>query len=568
MPLRPLSGGHGNSLASPAGVGRARSFLDTVVATLRRPRIRGRAGWTLAILVAVIAVGVLLSFLLDEPLRRYVEGKMNAQLTGYRVSIGALSFHPVGLSLTLTDLVFVQEANPDPPVAHIARLDASVQWKALLSARLVANFALERPKLHVNLPQLRKEAADPQPVTDKGWQEAFQAIYPLKINEFTIVNGEVTYIDDGPFPPLEVTAVNFVADNIRNIRSKEREYPSAVHLDAVVFKTGKIIVDGHADFLAEPHLGIKGDVTLDAIELDYFKAITTKYNVTVNRGLLSARGVVEYAPTIKVVDLENATIRQVGIEYAHAPARKGVVQEAAAKTAQKAKEVSDEPDLLLRAKEVKVVDSTVGFVNRAQTPAYRVFLTEANLTVTNFSNQRAEGAAVAKLNGKFMGSGPTAAVATFRSDKKGPDFDLELRLENTDMRTMNDILRAYANFDVTAGRFSLFSQLSVKNQRVEGYVKPLFSGLDIYHPEQDREKGLARKLYEKVVEGVSKVLKNVPREEVATVATISGPIDGAAANTLEVIVKLIQNAFFKAIMPGFEREVRGLGGRRTRPEGS
>jgi Domain of Unknown Function (DUF748) len=542
--------------------------VKSAVATLRQPRISGRARWTLGILAAVLVLGVLISFFLDEPLRRYIEGQMNARLTGYTVSIGALSFHAIGLSLTLRDLVFVQEANPDPPVASLPRLDASVQWKALLSGKLVANFALERPTLYVNIKHLRKEAADPEPVTQKGWQEAFQAIYPLKINLFEIVDGTVTYVDDGPFEPLEVTGVNVVADNIRNIRSKERDYPSAVHLDAVVFKTGKVTVDAHADFLAEPHLGIRGAVALDGIDLDYFKAITNKYNVVVKKGLLSAKGLVEYAPTIKVVDLQDATVRQVQIEYIHTPAKKGVVQQATAQTAQKAKDISDEPGLLLRARELKVVDSTVGFVNKAATPPYRVFLTDTNLTVSNFSNQRAEGTAVARLNGKFMGSGSTVVTATFRPERRGPDFDLHVSVENTDLRTMNDLLRAYGNFDVTAGKFSVFSEITVRHQRVEGYVKPLFSELDVYDPGQDREKGAARKLYEKVVEGVSRVLKNVPREEVATVATISGPIESADANTIEAIVKLIQNAFFKAILPGFEREVRGLSGRRVRLENS
>ena len=126
---------------------------------------------------------------------------------------------------------------------------------------------------------------------------------------------------------------------------------------------------------------------------------------------------------------------------------------------------------------------------------------------------------------------------------------------------MNDMLRAYGKFDVAAGTFSLFSEIRVKNRYIEGYVKPLFGGLDVYDPAQDRDKSLVRKLYEKAVEGVSKVLKNAPREEVATVATISGPIDNTQANTLEVIVKIIQNAFFKAILPGFDRQVR-LTGRR------
>jgi len=52
------------------------------------------------------------------------------------------------------------------------------------------------------------------------------------------------------------------------------------------------------------------------------------------------------------------------------------------------------------------------------------------------------------------------------------------------------------------------------------------------------------------------VLKNQPRDEVATVADIAGPLEDPNANTLQVILRLIQNAFFKAILPGFDREIR------------
>ncbi len=164
------------------------------------------------------------------------------------------------------------------------------------------------------------------PLTEKGWQEAFQAIYPLKINELRVVDGEFTYVDKGPFEPLKVTKVNLTADNIRNIRSQAREYPSPVHLDAVVFDTGRVVLDGHADFLAEPHLGIKANVALEGIALDYFKPITNRYNVTVRKGVLSANGLVEYAPAMKVLDLESAAVRDLQVEYTHTPAKKGVVR--------------------------------------------------------------------------------------------------------------------------------------------------------------------------------------------------------------------------------------------------
>jgi hypothetical protein len=78
-----------------------------------------------------------------------------------------------------------------------------------------------------------------------------------------------------------------------------------------------------------------------------------------------------------------------------------------------------------------------------------------------------------------------------------------------------------------------------------------------YDPAQDRNKSAGRKLYEQVVTGVAKLMKNVPRKEVATEVDISGRLDDPKGSNVQAILKLIQNAFFKAILPGFDREVRG-----------
>ena len=245
-----------------------------------RPWLR-RAG--IAVL-ALVVLAFVASFFIDEPLRRVVVRQMNHRLKGYSADILTLSFHPIGLSLTPYDLKFGQQAHPDPPVFHAPRLDASVQWKALLRGRLVANFALEQPAIYANLQQLRAEAAAPTPVEDRGWQEAFEAIYPLKINEVRVTDGRVTYVDEGPFAPLEVSRINLLADNIRNIRSKDRTYPSDLHLDAVVFQHGRIALDGHVDFLAVPTPGVQGDVKLDGIALDYFKPVLNHGSVAIQGG--------------------------------------------------------------------------------------------------------------------------------------------------------------------------------------------------------------------------------------------------------------------------------------------
>jgi hypothetical protein len=154
-----------------------------------------------------------------------------------------------------------------------------------------------------------------------------------------------------------------------------------------------------------------------------------------------------------------------------------------------------------------------------------------------------------------MGSGATTVRATFRPETSGPDFDIDLRIDNTDMRAMNDLLRAYGNFDVKRGSFSFYTQIRVKDRQIAGYVKPLFRDMDVYDARQDRDKNLFRKLYEGLVGGLAGLLENTPRDEVATKTTVSGRVENPQTSTLQVIVRLIQNAFFQAILPGFEREL-------------
>src|SRR5262249_37845395 len=90
-----------------------------------------------------------------------------------------------------------------------------------------------------------------------------------------------------------------------------------------------------------------------------------------------------------------------------------------------------------------ITDSRIGFMNKRTTPAYRAFVDVARLRLENFTNQRAEGAMVATVNGRFMGSGPTQVVAHFRPEVDGPDFDMKVAIEATDLTAMNDMLRAH-----------------------------------------------------------------------------------------------------------------------------
>ncbi len=519
-----------------------------------------RTRWkvVLGALAVLLVLAYAVAFLIDEPLRRTIERQMNARMKGYTARIGYLNFHPIGFSIDLRDVVLVQDAHADPPIMRVPRLSAGVQWSAIIHARVVADFELDGPEVYVDRTHLVRELEDPTPVKDHGWQEALQAIYPLKINQFRIRNGSLTYVDAGQVRPLTMSRIEVVLNDIRNVRSAPDVYPSPVRIEATVFDVGRLHIDGQADFLRVPHLGVKGHIALERIALDYVGPIAARYGLTLAAGTFGGNGNVEYAPEVKIVELEEVRIDGLKGDYAYRKRTAQPVKAAAKATAEAAQKVSNKPDVLLKARRISATGATVGFVNQEATPHYRVFLANTDLAVENFSNQRTEGPATARLTGRFMGSGATAVSATFRPEINGPDFDLDVRIENTDLRSMNDLLRAHAKFDVVSGVFSVFSELHVKNGRVDGYVKPLFRDLDVYDAAQDDDKSFGRKLKERAVDVIGKMLRNRPREEVATVAPIAGPLNNPKTGTWESLIGFVRNAFFKAILPGFERERRSV----------
>ena len=236
--------------------------------------------WTAVFLLSVILLAVIASFFIDEPLRRRMEANLNRALVGYTVRIGKLDFHPIGFSLDLENSIIIQNDNPKPPVAQIANLSASVHWRALLRGKLVADFEIDNPKFYINRRQAKKELDDKVPMKERGWQQALEEIYPLKINRFVIRNGSLTYVDEGPYRPLELSQIGLLAENIRNVKSAANVYPSPVHIEAAVFQKGRLTADGNADLLAEPHAVFKSDkLALENVDLTYFKPLVERYNI-------------------------------------------------------------------------------------------------------------------------------------------------------------------------------------------------------------------------------------------------------------------------------------------------
>ncbi|HEV7515696.1 MAG TPA: DUF748 domain-containing protein, partial [Thermoanaerobaculia bacterium] len=285
--------------------------------------LRKRWRWLIplgVVLVFLAILAVLGSHLFDERLRRSLEGKMNQRLKGYQVTLGHAHVNPLNLALGLKDLVIRQEANPNPPVADLPHLRASIEWGALLTFHLVSNVVFDQPRVHIDLPQLQRERRDEVSMKDRGWQQAFESIFPLKVDHFEIRDGELAYIDVDPKRPLLVRHWNLDARDIRNIHTREGVYPSPVHTEGVVFGTGKAVVDGHADFLAEPYFGVHALYSAAGIPLDQLRPIIARANLSLKGGVLASKGEFEASPKHNQVRVDDLTVRGLRLDYLHTTA--------------------------------------------------------------------------------------------------------------------------------------------------------------------------------------------------------------------------------------------------------
>jgi len=519
---------------------------------------RRRHRWKIVAVLGVLSVALAgaLTSVADEPLRRELERRMNDELEGYRVTLGWAGLQPLRLAVEVGDLVIQQVAHPEPAVAHIGRLRASVQWRALLYGAVVADVEIERPALHIDRTHVTDEVRDARSIRERGWQDALQTMYPLEINELVIRDGSLSYLDEGPFEPLRITELAAHAENIRNVAVAEGRYPSAVSLSGTVFGRGRLRLDGQANFLQKPQPGVRAAIAIEDLVLDYLAPIAERYNLKLGGGTLSAVGIFEQRPGHTLLHLQSAEITHAHAEYVHTRATATREQARARKTVRAARQVLNEPALELYIDRMRVRESRIGFVNRATQPEYRVFLDAAELSLDNLSNQRRSGAARARLTGRFMGSGDTRVIAVLQPLEQGADLGIDIQMRDTDMRKLNPLLEAYGGLDVARGYLSVYSELSIRAGRIDGYVKPLFRDVDVYALEQDGAENPLAQLYEGLAGGLGGLLENREREEVATKTDLSGPIEDPDTSTLQVVARLVQNAFFKAILPGLDRERR------------
>ncbi|WP_025764646.1 DUF748 domain-containing protein [Dyadobacter tibetensis] len=135
-----------------------------------------------------------------------------------------------------------------------------------------------------------------------------------------------------------------------------------------------------------------------------------------------------------------------------------------------------------------------------------------------------------------------------------PTFDMSAELNNTNLVKLNDFFQAYAKIDVNKGLFGLYTEVAAKDNHFAGYVKPILKDLDILGKE-DRKDNIFQKLWEGIAGGVGQILRNHPKDQVATKIPFKGELKDPKTNVWYALGQILQNAFIQALQPSIDGEI-------------
>lgn len=209
--------------------------------------------------------------------------------------------------------------------------------------------------------------------------------------------------------------------------------------------------------------------------------------------------------------------------------------------------------------EVRVNDGTVGFHNFTSSPPVDIKATAINASLYNLTNVAdAQGQRVARFEGtaQLLGHAPLEASAVFDPFHNFEDFEFRVRATDIELKRLNDFSSAYGKFDFNGGTGDLVIEAFAKDAQLSGYIKPLLRNVEVFNWQQDVEnddKGFFRSIWEALVGGGEKVLKNQRMDQFATRVELSGSVHQQNISAFQAFLGILRNGFVKAFNTRFER---------------
>jgi uncharacterized protein DUF748 len=223
------------------------------------------------LVIVLVVAALIVRAMLPIWVRDYVNKKLS-ELEGYRGHVAEVDIHLWRGAYSIHG-VEIKKTSGDIPVPFFSApvIDLSVEWKALFNGAFVGEVNFERPKVNfVN----SSSKANSQVGLDQPWAQKVKELFPLKINRFTVNEGEVHFRDYSKKPDVNVVfdQVDLVATNLTNSSKLSQSLIADVEIKARALGSGKIVSNINLDpYAAKPTFNMKAELDrLPLVKLNDF----------------------------------------------------------------------------------------------------------------------------------------------------------------------------------------------------------------------------------------------------------------------------------------------------------
>jgi len=156
------------------------------------------------------------------------------------------------------------------------------------------------------------------------------------------------------------------------------------------------------------------------------------------------------------------------------------------------------------------------------------------------------------VKGDSIGGGKLDIRGKLNILKPVPDMDLDVKLENVQLKALTDYSNAYAAIDIRGGDFNLYSELIVKDNRVSGYIKPIATHVALI--DLRKSANPVKVAWGVLVTAVVEIFTNHTKDQFATKIPLEGNLDDVNTDSWSAIVGIIRNAFVSALHKGIDSD--------------
>lgn len=195
--------------------------------------------------------------------------------------------------------------------------------------------------------------------------------------------------------------------------------------------------------------------------------------------------------------------------------------------------------------ELQIHNGRAAFVEYQAEPTIDLNLSEIEMTATNLQNVSNPGEELPselKARALSTGGGEFSLDGRMNLLRQIPDVDVTLELAGASAESFNDFARHYASVDFEGGTVGIFSELTIDDQQMDGYIKPVLTETQLVG-EGD---SFSDVLWEGLVGFFKFTLKNQSNDTLSTRIPLRGDLKDIQSPFVVSLWGIIRNAWIEA----------------------